>query len=357
MDKTADVIVAGAGIFGLSCAYACLRRGLSVRVFEARSVGAGASGGIVGALSPHVPDQWNPKKQFQLDALLSAEAHWAEVDATSGLSSGYRRSGRLMPILSQEALRLGKERSVNAERLWAGQAEWSVQTTGDDWLADQGFGLIHDSLSARLMPRDACRSLAGAITRLGGQIACDTPVEEVTPGRVRASGETYSARAIILAAGVAGLEHLASGRRGVKGQAALLRAAGLSRQPTIFSDGIYIIPHEGDRVAVGSTSENAFDDPDTTDALLDDLIAKARALCPALTDAPVIERWAGVRPKAPRRDPMLGELPDMPGVFVANGAFKIGFGIAHKVGEALAEMVTGGAVPLPPSFSVRHHLA
>jgi len=55
----ADVTVRGAGVFGLSVAYACAQRGAKVRVIDPRGVAAGASGGIVGALAPHVPENWN----------------------------------------------------------------------------------------------------------------------------------------------------------------------------------------------------------------------------------------------------------------------------------------------------------
>jgi len=72
-----DVTVFGAGAFGLSVAWCCARRGARVRVVDPGGVGAGASGGIVGALAPHVPEQWNEKKAFQLDSLLMADAFWA----------------------------------------------------------------------------------------------------------------------------------------------------------------------------------------------------------------------------------------------------------------------------------------
>ncbi|HIF77741.1 MAG TPA: FAD-binding oxidoreductase, partial [Sulfitobacter sp.] len=62
-----DVTVRGAGIFGLSVAWACALRGASVQVVDPAGPAAGASGGIVGALAPHVPENWNAKKAFQLD--------------------------------------------------------------------------------------------------------------------------------------------------------------------------------------------------------------------------------------------------------------------------------------------------
>ena len=71
----------------------------------------------------------------------------------------------------------------------------------------------------------------------------------------------------------------------------------------------------------------------------------------------MIERWAGLRPKARRPDPMLGEIPDMSGVYVATGAFKIGFGIAHKVGDIMAAMILGEAPEIPKNFTIAHHLS
>ena len=82
----AEITVMGAGVFGLSVAWACLRRGAKVQVIDPAGPGAGASGGVVGALAPHVPENWNAKKAFQLESLLMAEAFWAGVEETGGVA-------------------------------------------------------------------------------------------------------------------------------------------------------------------------------------------------------------------------------------------------------------------------------
>jgi glycine oxidase len=144
----------------------------------------------------------------------------------------------------------------------------------------------------------------------------------------------------------------------VKGQSALMAADIDPSLPLIFLDGLYVVPHEGGRVAIGSTSENAFSEPFTTDHQLEDLIARARALVPALANAPVLERWAGLRPKAMERDPMVGSLPGAERIISLTGGFKVSFGIAHRLAEAALHDVFGTQDPtMPATFRDARHLS
>jgi glycine/D-amino acid oxidase-like deaminating enzyme len=112
--------------------------------------------------------------------------------------------------------------------------------------------------------------------------------------------------------------------------------------PQLFVDGLHIVPHGDGTVAVGSTSERAFEAADTTDALCDALVERARVAVPVLAGARELARWAGVRPRARGRAPLLGAWPGRPGHFVANGGFKIGFGMAPKVAQVMADLVLSG---------------
>ncbi len=341
-----DLTVMGAGIFGLSVAFACARRGARVRVIDTRGVGAGASGGVVGALAPHVPENWNAKKAFQLESLMMAEAYWAEVDGLSGLASGYGRLGRLQPLADARAVELAQAREVSAGALWGEAAEWRVVEDVGAWRPESATGAwVWDSLSARLHPRRASESLAGAVLMLGGEVVVgEGPVE----GRV------------VWATGYEGLLVLSKemGRpvgAGVKGQAVVLEyeASGL---PQLFVDGVHVVPHDDETVAVGSTSEREFDDPDAVDGLVEQVLAKAVAAVPVLAGARVVARWAGVRPRARSRAPMLGAWPGRDGAFIANGGFKIGFGMAPKVGEVMADLVLENRDGIPDGFRVEDSL-
>ncbi|MGR3478077.1 MULTISPECIES: NAD(P)/FAD-dependent oxidoreductase [unclassified Sulfitobacter] len=341
-----DVTVRGAGIFGLSVAWACVLRGASVRVVDPAGPAAGASGGIVGALAPHVPENWNAKKAFQLESLLSAEAFWAEVEAVGGRAPGYIRSGRLQPVADDAALALARQREDTAAELWQGRAQWElIRAEGSDWAPHSPTGwLIHDTLSALVHPRQACAALVAALAVRGVEIVAEAPE----------AGQT------LWATGVAGLETLNAGHprlvgAGIKGQAALLQLdRGGAAQ--LFADGVHVIPHLDGTVAVGGTTEREYDSPDSTDAQLDAVIAKARAAVPALQDAPVIERWAGLRPRSRSRAPMLGAWPGRPGQYIANGGFKIGFGMAPKVAEVMADLLLEGRDAIPEGFRVEDNL-
>ncbi|MEL6642253.1 MAG: FAD-binding oxidoreductase, partial [Pseudomonadota bacterium] len=170
----ADVTVMGAGVFGLSVAYACVRRGAVVQVIDPNGVAAGASGGIVGALAPHVPENWNAKKAFQFESLIMAESFWADVAMRSGQTTGYTRWGRLQPLADAAAVALAQTRAKGAQELWQGKADWAVIPSKglDPWVPHSPTGLvIRDTLSALIHPKQATMALATAIQAMGGTIA------------------------------------------------------------------------------------------------------------------------------------------------------------------------------------------
>lgn len=341
---TADVTVMGGGIFGLAIAFTCARRGAKVRLIESRQIGAGASGGLVGALAPHTPENWNPKKQFQLESLLMAQAFWADVAHLSGIDPGFARSGRLQPLADAAAIAQAEKRAAQARSLWQGQAHWTVEPGNDDWRGQSPTEVwLRDTLSARLHPRRALQALAAALVALGGQV-------------ITAAAPPDSSGTTIWATGTAGLSDLSAalGRTigtAEKGQAALF-ACDAALQPQLFIDALHIVPHLDGTVAIGSTSERLWSDDQATDAQLEQLIAKARTLCPRLAHAPVIDRWAGLRPRATSRAPLLGAWPGRPGQFIANGGFKIGFGMAPKVAQVMADLVLTGQDRIPDGFRI-----
>lgn len=345
----ASITVIGGGIFGLSCAWEITRRGAAVTLIEARAIGAGSSGGTVGALAPHAPENWNDKKQVQLDALIAAQDWWADIARIGGTDPGYLRAGRIQPVPDQRTLDRCADRVRAARQHWPEWAEMTLtDSPGTPLICDSPTGVwLHDTLTARLSPRAAGAALAAALRAAGGTIITG---QHATPDDIDGPA--------LWATGAAGLHDLSADLNrpignGVKGQSALLHLPGgpdLRNAPQLYADGLHIVPHADGGIGIGSTSERDFDDGSATDHLLDDILTRARALCPLLETAELTDRWAGIRPRAASRAPLLGPWPGRHGHVVANGGFKIGFGMAPAIAAMIADLMLSDHDRIPAAF-------
>mgnify|MGYP005811641775 CR=1 FL=1 len=369
-----DLLIAGAGVAGLWLAVKAARAGLSVMLVERGNPGGGASGGFLGALMPHSPERWNGKKDFQFRALIDLEAEIEQLESETGEYCAYRRVGRILPLTTERSRATATDRIADARSNWGEQFGYAVHHTParGDWpnILHAPHGIVHETLSARVSPPALLVALLSCLARMPNlDLRLGVSVMDVNPQEKTArlsDGSRIGFGHAALASGVdafplisrlTGLPAHAMGS-GVKGQAALLDAGADPLLPLVYDDGVYVIAHENGHVAIGSTSENEFDDPVSTDEKLDEIIKRARKLCPLIKDASVIRRWAGVRPRAVGRDPMLGPVPGAPGVLVMAGGFKISFGIAHRMADCLVAEITGEAGPeTPQSFSVAAHIA
>lgn len=371
-----ELLVVGGGVMGLWAALVAARRGMAVRLVEQQEIGAGASGGLLGALMPHMPDRWNAKKQFQFDALVSLEEEIARLEAETGLSAGYRRTGRLMPLAKPHLRDIALRHEQDALQNWQAadrQFHWHVRDGGPEgWPGAEAttHGVVFDTLAARVSPRRMLATLRAALLQLPNvRLQHGAGVCAIDPAHGRAElddGTRLAFAHCIIAAGIGSFPLIdavsdalkATSGTAVKGQAALLKADIDPELPVIFTDGVYIIAHDDGHVAVGSTSENSFTDPTCTDGQLDALLQRASALAPRLAKAQVVERWAGLRPKSAGREPMVGRHPDHPSVSVLTGGFKVSFGIAHRLARFVVDEIEGlSAIEIPDSFLCRNHIA
>jgi glycine oxidase len=370
--SSVDIAIIGGGIVGLWCADRALAAGAGVALFESGTIGQGASGGLLGALMPHHPLDWNEKKQFQLDGLLSLPGEIERLESETGVSCGYARVGRIAPLETARRRSMNEAWASAASAVWPAQdlqarpLNWTVEDINPcpSWLdeARMPHGLSFDSLSARASPRGLLAALQGRLLAANdAQLFENTPVEQVTADGhvVFGGGQRFTAGQVILAAGTATSSLvpsrlLQSFGSAVKGQAALLRPQrpvdpGL---PILFCNGVYVIAHDDGLIAIGSTTETSFENATSTDAKLDDLIARATVLCPALAEALVVKRWAGLRPKAVTADPLVGAVPGAGRVIIATGGYKISFAIAHKMADAAVAVASGNSADVPAVMAV-----
>ncbi|MEM8650834.1 MAG: FAD-dependent oxidoreductase [Pseudomonadota bacterium] len=348
-----DIAIIGGGIAGLWAARHAVKRGERVVLIEKRRIGYGASGGFLGALMPHMPDSWNKKKQYQYLGLSTLADTISELEADTGLSSGYRRCGRIMPIVKENHAELVARRSEGASQNWdqsftlthsepVGFLEWINTSIAK-------YGVQYDTLAARINPRMYVKTLATYLKpRIEVVEGVGVEIIEMSAhgGTIQLSNDgSVSADRIVVANGYEAYSLLQPFMgelnrekpigRGVKGQAVLVKYVHKDDLPIVYHDGAYVVPHADNLVAIGSTSENDWEkgaerefDPENMD-----FYRRAIDLVPALADAPIIDRWAGVRPRNTLEqrgtDPFFGPVPGQENLFALIGGFKITLGLAH----------------------------
>jgi glycine oxidase len=104
----------------------------------------------------------------------------------------------------------------------------------------------------------------------------------------------------------------------------------------------YAIPRGQDRVLVGATQDEAGFDKTATQEGTDQMRAVAALLSPALAAAPLLDRWAGLRPGSADNLPLVGTLASGPrGLILATGHFRNGILLTPITAEIVRDLVLG----------------
>ena len=103
---------------------------------------------------------------------------------------------------------------------------------------------------------------------------------------------------------------------------------------------VYLVPRSDGRVLIGSTVEEAGYDKRTDADTIHRLHRAAVCLVPELSEARILEDWAGLRPGTPDDLPILGATAT-PGYYVATGHFRDGILLTPVTAHLMAQVVTG----------------
>jgi glycine oxidase len=370
-DKPAGrIVVVGGGASGLSCAWRLAGAGLQVTLIEAGEPGGGAlhaSGGMLAAgfesaveLQPDHP----LASAFVRFAGAASDLWpgWAErLQAESGRALGYERRGSIIPIFTAEE---SERAAASMERARALGIETSRYDRDQLHEAEPSLA---PALGAIVFPRDGQvdnRVLGQALTEAararGVEIITGRTVTglERSAGRVTGVtldlGEPVGAEAVILASGTGTIPGAppVMAMEPVKGQMIAFAAARpVAPAHVVRGFSIYLAAKPGTRLVAGATSEPGVDDSSTDDEAIARLTAAARAAIPGLAAAPVMERWAGLRPRTADSMPVIGEVE--PGLLAAGGGYRNGVLLAPAIAEALAAYLGVGedwpsAAPFSP---------
>ncbi|MEV1288439.1 glycine oxidase ThiO [Micromonospora sp. NPDC049679] len=345
MSGTADVAVIGAGPVGLAIAWRCAERGMRVVVRDP-APGSGASAVAAGMLAPVAEAYFGEEPLTRL--LVGSAARWprfaADLHAASGMDLGYRAEGTLVVALTGDDL-------AEAERLWTYQTGLGLPITPlrpaalrerEPLLAPRLRGGAYAPGDHQVDPRRLVPALRAALDGAG------VPVRPEAVGAL----STVDARVVVVAAGCGTAPLTGLPIRPVKGQILRLRAPGGAPPGFLhvirgYADGrhVYLVPRADGEVVVGATVEERGDCAVTASAVLE-LLRAAAALLPEIAEYELVEARAGLRPGTPDNAPVLGALPDRPGVIVAAGHYRHGIVLTPVTAELIADLVSTG-VPDP----------
>ncbi|MFH8406145.1 glycine oxidase ThiO [Streptomyces sp. NPDC018019] len=363
-----DVLVIGGGIIGLVTAWRAAQRGLRTTVADP-APGGGAAQVAAGMLAAVTELHYGEQTLLGLN-LASARRYpdfAAELAEASGRDLGYRQCGTLAVALDADDR--AHLRELHALQRRSGlDSEW---LTGrecrrlEPLLAPGVRGGLRVDGDHQVDPRRLAAALLAACER-AGVVFHRAAAGRLTVGRGRATGAELAdgsrieAGQVVLAAGscsgrLAGVpEEVLPPVRPVKGQVLRLRMPDglpggvpfLSRtvRAVVRGGPLYLVPREDGELVVGATSEELGWDTTVTAGGVYELLRDAHELVPGITELPLVETRAGLRPGSPDNAPLLGPTA-LPGLLVATGHHRNGVLLTPVTGDAMAAVLTGGPLP------------
>jgi sarcosine oxidase, subunit beta len=363
MTKTADVVIIGGGVMGVSIAHHLAHAGAGfVVLVEKRHVGAGASGKSGAIIRQH----------YSTDLLVRMARHgvqtFGDFQAAAGSASGWDNVGCLIVAGAED----GRAVQGNVGLMVSAGAKAEVRTGlalnevaptaafADDevgaWEPEAGY------VDPALVLHGYAQSAAGH----GVRIETQTEVLDVELDMGKVTGVVTSAghietRTAILCAGP--WARRLGARAGIELPLTVVRPQltffrrpgdfGADSHPVIadLKNGFYCRPDPVGRTLVGdlsTTNDEIISDPDTYDeSISGTFIHHARDMVsrrmPAMNRSLTRGGYSGMYVMTPDSHPILGEAPAVRGLYLAVGFSGHGFKLSPAVGRGLTELILTGA--------------
>ncbi|HKV45796.1 MAG TPA: FAD-binding oxidoreductase [bacterium] len=350
--ETADVVIVGGGIVGVSTALFLAEAGVrNVVLLERATVGAGASGRAAGMML--LQSRSEGALRFQMESVrihqrfrdefgTDLQEHgslllWcspqAEADARA-LVPFHRRTGVSVELLAPDEIQR------RFPYLYTEDVAVATYSAADPWATPlPTVQRIAEAARARgVRIQERCEVL-GVEAEEGRVQRVQTPAGAIhTPVVVNAAGAW--ARQVGAMTGVTVPVAPRKRQVFVVDPAAILPSGGpfiMEEEKDFYcktrAEGLIMVQGQ----TVGETYETAVEW-----GYLDRALEITVRRIPALATAPITGAWAGIRPISPDGRPYLGPVPGLDGYFVAGGFGGQGFTQGPLGGKAIAELITTG---------------
>ena len=384
------VAIIGCGIVGASIAFELSKfPELKVTVFDKQPPAQGSTGAALGVLMGVISHKTKGRNwQLRETSLQYYETLIPELEAATGRKIPFNKQGILM--LCSEGEDLSKWEKLAATRKSQG---WKLELWDVERVREfcPHLDLNHNIIAGIYSPQDRqvdpttltlalvdAAKLNGVIFEFGVEVqgimsgqdahpttnslSCGTGILPVTENSTNPTINLISCGTgilpvtekfdrLIVSAGLGSAAVTASLNqlvdiRPVLGQALHLRLkyplGNPDFAPVITCDDVHIVPLANQECWVGATvefPENGGEVQANAD-MLDEVMARAIALCPALAEAEIIRKWSGLRPRPEGRPaPIIEALPSNSKVLIASGHYRNGVLLAPATARSIREMI------------------
>ncbi|MEG5018844.1 MULTISPECIES: FAD-dependent oxidoreductase [unclassified Microcoleus] len=370
------VAIIGCGIVGASIAFELSQfPELKVTVFDKQPPAEGSTGAALGVLMGVISHKTKGRNwQLRETSLQRYETLIPELEAVTGRKIPFNKQGILM--LCSEGEDLSKwEKLIGTRESQGWQLElWDRERVRDRCphlaVKDNIIAAIYSPQDRQVDPTALTLALVEAaklkgvnfefgvevqgITELDSQVSEIQLPSSITVNKSCGTGILPVAEnfdRLIVAAGLGSAAVTASLNqlvdiRPVLGQALHLLTpnpvGNPDFSPVITCDDVHIVPVGNQEFWVGATvefSENGGEIQANSD-MLEQVMARATSLCPALAFASIIRKWSGLRPRPEGRPaPIIETLPGNDRVFIASGHYRNGVLLAPATARSIREMI------------------
>lgn len=358
--KSANVVIVGGGVIGLAVARALAARGMTgVMVIERGSLGAEASSAAAGMLAPQAEAD-EADSFFKLccrsrdmypvfaEALREETGIDVELDLTGTLYLAFDDHDRV---------------EIDHRFEWQSRAGLSVQKLTQHELqqleprvSDNAIAGLKFPLDIQVENRRLVSALATSNSRAGVQLVAATPVQSIRVERDRVKGiETscgfVSTSTVVVAGGAWASLIVGTDQQlpnipiePVRGQMISFESHPNVVRHVIYSPRGYIVPRRDGRLLAGSTTEHAGFDKRVTAGAVHSILSHALEISPTISTLPMVDSWAGLRPRSLDDLPVLGPSSRIQGLVYATGHYRNGILLAPLTGELIAGAIADNVV-------------
>ena len=366
--SSADVVIIGGGVIGLTIARALALRGVrDVCLIERANLGSEASFAAAGMLLPQV--EAATKDDLFTLACRSRDLYAAFATALhdeTGIDVELDTTGTLYLALNEQ-----DQEEIEKGYYFQSREGLPVELLNATAVREIEPCISSSATGALLFPRDIqvenrrlLSALANSVNRLGVTVLTETNVDSLVIERNRLTGVQTSrgvvtcSTAVVAAGAWSGfIKHSHPPIEPIRGQMLCLEAKPHLTRHILFSRRGYLVPRRDGRLLAGSTSEQAGFAKCVTAGGTAKILQNAHEILPAISNLPIVDTWAGLRPRSPDGLPVLGPCVEIDGLFYATGHYRNGILLAPITGELISEAIVEGlASPLLAPFSPERFL-